>query len=97
MLCCWKGRQPDKIKSKKYLHYLITTEYNEHEEPYNLAQQTGAFEVIRAEGEGQFMRQMVTQIPIYWCASERLNMAVNLLGSQKWYDIHDMTWVDIYI
>jgi hypothetical protein len=63
------------------------TENNEHEEPYNFAQQTGSFEVIDlGEGHGKVMRQMVTQIPIYWCAAEKLNFATNYIGSQKWYD-----------
>ncbi|XP_045189275.2 galactocerebrosidase-like isoform X2 [Mercenaria mercenaria] len=63
--------------------------YNEHEEPFNFAQQTGSFEVKDlGGGQGKVMRQMVTQIPVYWCAAEKLNFATNYIGSQKWSDIY---------
>lgn len=60
--------------------------YSEHEEAYNFAQQTGAFEVANVGGgHGKVMRQMVDRIPVYWCAAEKIDMAVNYIGSQKWY------------
>lgn len=59
--------------------------YEEHQEPFNFAQQTGSFEVKDIGGGlGKVMRQMVTQIPIYWCSAEKLNFATNYIGSQKW-------------
>ncbi|XP_060551799.1 galactocerebrosidase-like isoform X2 [Ruditapes philippinarum] len=86
-----KGSHPSPPPVKDFpLPYMENFEkYNEHEEPYNFAQQTGSFEVIDlGEGHGKVMRQMVTQIPIYWCAAEKLNFATNYIGSQKWSDIY---------
>ena len=57
-----------------------------HEEAAYFAQQTGAFEVIDS-GEPDHkmvMRQMVQEMPIYWCSAEKLNLTANIIGSVKW-------------
>lgn len=86
-----KGSHPVPPPAKEFpLPYMEDFEsYAEHQEPFNFAQQTGSFEVKDlGGGQGKVMRQMVTQIPIYWCAAEKLNFATNYIGSQKWSDIY---------
>ncbi|XP_052772660.1 galactocerebrosidase-like [Mya arenaria] len=87
------GNYPAPPPSKDFpLPYTEDFErYNENEEPYNFAQQTGSFEVVMAGSHGNVMRQMVTQTPIYWCSAEKLDMAVNFIGSQNWSNIYVQT------
>ncbi|WAR21710.1 GALC-like protein [Mya arenaria] len=72
------GNYPAPPPSKDFpLPYTEDFErYNENEEPYNFAQQTGSFEVVMAGSHGNVMRQMVTQTPIYWCSAEKSNIYV---------------------
>uniref|UniRef100_A0A0B7AM96 galactosylceramidase n=1 Tax=Arion vulgaris TaxID=1028688 RepID=A0A0B7AM96_9EUPU len=60
--------------------------YQLHEEPYNLAQQTGSFEVHKS-GSNKFLRQMVLNAPLAWCEAEKLKKAVNVIGNITWTDL----------
>ncbi|BFZ07672.1 hypothetical protein BsWGS_10710 [Bradybaena similaris] len=62
--------------------------YNLYNEPNNLAQQTGSFEIL-SNGSNKFVRQMVQKWPIQWCGAESLDRAVTIIG--------DYTWDDLYI
>lgn len=64
-------------------HFDFALDYHLYDEPYNLAQQTGSFEVLRA-GSNQFIRQMVLNSPLAWCEAENLNRAVNIIGNSSW-------------
>lgn len=61
-------------------------DYHLYDEPYNLAQQAGSFEIIK-EGSNQFIRQMVLESPLAWCEAENLKRAVNLIGNITWQDL----------
>lgn len=55
------------------------------EEPFNLAQQTGAFEIAAGDpAHGQVARQMVLQTCVYWCQADAANKAVNMIGDYSW-------------
>ncbi|XP_025093999.1 galactocerebrosidase-like isoform X2 [Pomacea canaliculata] len=63
--------------------------YTEHAEPYNLAQQIGAFEVLATgdPGHGKVLRQVVLHNPIQWCPI-RLVFPITLGGNSNWTDIY---------
>ncbi|XP_052227631.1 galactocerebrosidase-like [Dreissena polymorpha] len=84
-----KGSHPDPPPDTEFpLPYKEDFEnYVEDMEPYNFAQQTGVFEVHSDGNHGNMMRQMVLQIPIYWCSAEKLNLAITMIGSETWSDI----------
>lgn len=57
--------------------------YNLYNEPNNLAQQTGSFEIL-SNGSNKFVRQMVQEWPIQWCGAESLDRAVSIIGEYTW-------------
>ncbi|BFZ07700.1 hypothetical protein BsWGS_10738 [Bradybaena similaris] len=62
---------------------------NVNDEPFNLAQQSGSFEVLR-NGSNQFIRQMVLSGPIRWmnwCLADTVGKAISLVGNNMWYDV----------
>jgi len=83
-----KGSYPPPPPSRPFpLPYKDDFEgYHLHDEPFNLAQQTGSFEVLKSESN-QFLRQMVLSPPIAWCEAENLNKAVNIIGNSTWTDL----------
>ncbi|BFY97610.1 hypothetical protein BsWGS_00650 [Bradybaena similaris] len=83
-----KGSYPSPPASRPFpLPYSDDFEGNSlHEEPNNLAQQTGAFEVL-SSGTNQFIRQMVLSQPIGWCDAEGLGKAINIIGNSTWQDV----------
>ncbi|XP_060568345.1 galactocerebrosidase-like isoform X2 [Ruditapes philippinarum] len=63
--------------------------YSKHNEPFNLAQQIGAYEVLdSASSHGNIIRQMVTEHPCAWCQAEDANSTLNLIGDSSWSDIY---------
>ncbi|KAH9520075.1 hypothetical protein Btru_059869 [Bulinus truncatus] len=82
------GTHPDPPVSKPFpLPYFEDFEsYQIYQEPFNLAQQTGTFEV-HSDGKNKFMRQMVTRHPIRWCDAETIGFATNYIGNASWTDI----------
>ncbi|XP_052250297.1 galactocerebrosidase-like isoform X3 [Dreissena polymorpha] len=69
--------------------------YQEFMEPFNLAQQIGAFEVIKtSSSHGYVVRQMVLEAPIFWC-SQKETSPFNIIGNTSWSDIY--VEVDVYI
>ena len=63
------------------------TAYALSSEPYNLAQQTGVWEVHSdVNSVNKFARQMVLQTPISWCRPEiRDFRPVNVIGDKNWF------------
>lgn len=59
--------------------------YAVSEEPYDLAQQTGAFEIVAGDSaHGQVARQMVLQTTVAWCQADAANKSVNMIGDFSW-------------
>lgn len=59
---------------------------NVNDEPFNLAQQIGSFEVLR-NGSNQFIRQMVLSGPIRWmnwCWADTIGKTISLVGNNMW-------------
>jgi len=86
-----KGQYPTPPPSKPFpLPYTDDFEhYTLSEEPYNLAQQTGAYEVVHAGGgHGKVARQVMLETPVVWCEAERSNKSINVIGDSQWTDIH---------
>jgi hypothetical protein len=55
------------------------------EEPFNLAQQTGAYETAYMGGaHGRVARQMSLQTPVYWCDADNINKSINIVGDSQW-------------
>ncbi|BFY97613.1 hypothetical protein BsWGS_00653 [Bradybaena similaris] len=83
-----KGSFPPPPQSKPFpLPYSDNFEgYSLFEEPSNLAQQTGSFEVLKS-GSNQFIRQMVLNQPVSWCEAEGIHKAINIIGSNTWTDL----------
>ncbi|CAG5127412.1 unnamed protein product, partial [Candidula unifasciata] len=86
-----KGSYPTPPPSSPFpLPYKDDFEANNlHDEPYNLAQQTGSFEVLK-NGSNQFVRQMVLSGPIRWenwCLADTINKGITLIGNNMWDDI----------
>ncbi|BFY97602.1 hypothetical protein BsWGS_00642 [Bradybaena similaris] len=84
-----KGSYPPPPESKPFpLPYSDDFEgYSLFAEPYNLAQQTGSFEVLKS-GSNQFIRQMVLSHPISTCPAEEIGKAFNIIGSSTWTDLY---------
>lgn len=62
-----------------------TTDYQLSAEPYDLAQQTGAFEVVDSQStHGKVVRQMVLEMPVAWCEAEGIGAAINMIGDFDW-------------
>ncbi len=61
--------------------------YSLNAEPYNLAQQAGAFEVVESgdAAHGKVIAQMVPQPPVDTCRPERMSRPVALIGNYQWY------------
>eukprot|EP00916_Digyalum_oweni_P000785 GHVL01001555.1.p1 GENE.GHVL01001555.1~~GHVL01001555.1.p1 ORF type:complete len:477 (-),score=26.76 GHVL01001555.1:847-2277(-) len=59
------------------------------EEPYNLAPQTGSFEVVAGDaGHGKVMRQTVVLPPVAWCNADAMNKSIGMIGNFSWSDIY---------
>ncbi|XP_048249460.1 galactocerebrosidase-like isoform X2 [Haliotis rufescens] len=74
-----KGEHPKPPDSAPFpLSYTEDFEkYEEGEEPYYLAPQTGSFEVKDVGGaHGKVMRQMTLQKPVSWCQADFVEMGV---------------------
>ncbi|KAK7508505.1 hypothetical protein BaRGS_00000071 [Batillaria attramentaria] len=68
--------------------------YKPGQEPYNLAQQTGAFEIVDTHtAAGKVVRQMVLETPVGWCMRlgekpDNMGAAINMIGNSGWTDIY---------
>ena len=61
--------------------------YSVGEEPFNLAQQSGSFEVtsVSAAGDGnKVMAQVVTQPPVDTCRPDRMPRPLTIIGDFQW-------------
>ncbi|XP_055894492.1 galactocerebrosidase-like [Biomphalaria glabrata] len=83
-----KGSYPVPPPSQPFpLPYLDDFEgYPLYQEPFNLAQQTGSYEVL-SDGQTKFIRQMVLENPVAWCDSDLHNKSISVVGSYTWSDI----------
>ncbi|KAH9490030.1 hypothetical protein Btru_045075 [Bulinus truncatus] len=83
-----KGHYPDPPPPTSYpLPYMDDFEgYAVHHEANNLAQQTGAYEVV-SDGQNKFIRQMVLDTPVAWCDADLHNKSINIIGQTTWSDI----------
>ncbi|CAL1533497.1 unnamed protein product [Lymnaea stagnalis] len=83
-----KGSYPDPPPPKPFpLPYKDDFEsYSLYQEPFNLAQQSGSFEIVKV-GQNQVVRQMVLTMPIYWCGADTSNKSVNYIGERSWKDL----------
>ncbi|XP_046548389.1 galactocerebrosidase-like [Haliotis rubra] len=86
-----KGSYPPPPQSKGFpLPYLDEFDgYEVSTEPFNLAQQTGSFEIM-AEDNNKFVRQMVLQQPLIWChnlADKMLNRSFAVIGDYSWTNV----------
>lgn len=62
--------------------------YDISAEPGNLAQQSGSFEIVMStDSHKQILQQMVTEKPTSWCAAEKLNRSINIIGNSSWNNI----------
>lgn len=73
------------IERLQFPALCLLSDYTEHAEPYNLAQQIGAFEVLATgdPGHGKVLRQVVLHNPIQWCPI-RLVFPITLGGNSNW-------------
>ncbi|XP_025093998.1 galactocerebrosidase-like isoform X1 [Pomacea canaliculata] len=66
--------------------------YQLSQEPFNLAQQTGSFEIVQSDAlHGKVVRQMMLQRPVAWCDADQKNAygaAINMIGNYSWTDIY---------
>ncbi|KAK7508502.1 hypothetical protein BaRGS_00000068 [Batillaria attramentaria] len=63
--------------------------YQLGEEPYDLAPQTGSYEIVDSNSShGKVMRQMVLQTPVQWCKADGIGASLNVAGNYKWTDIY---------
>ncbi|XP_059176870.1 galactocerebrosidase-like isoform X3 [Physella acuta] len=60
--------------------------YSLYQEPFNLAQQTGSYEVVN-NGSSNVIRQMVLNTPVVWCDADMGNKSLNVVGDQSWTDL----------
>ena len=71
----------------KTLTFSITG-YNVGDEPFNLVQQFGYFEVhINEHSKNQYLQQVVIETPIPSCPDKSdvyVNRSINLIGNHKW-------------
>ncbi|CAG5124192.1 unnamed protein product [Candidula unifasciata] len=83
-----KGSHPTPPSSHPFpLPYFDDFEGNNlYNEPNNLAQQTGSFEVL-SNGSNKFIRQMVMEWPLSWCGAESVGKAVTVIGDSTWDDL----------
>jgi len=66
--------------------------YSVGSEPFNLAQQSGSFEVTTADDDddggnmqgNEVMTQVVTQPPVDTCRPERMPRPLTLIGDFQW-------------
>ncbi|CAG5133964.1 unnamed protein product [Candidula unifasciata] len=84
-----KGSYPPPPDSKPFpLPYSDDFESSTlFQEPNNLAQQTGSFEVLKF-GSNQFIRQMMLSAPLTWCQAEKVGKAINIIGNSSWEDLY---------
>ena len=64
-------------------YYELIPAYSIGSEPYNLAQQSGAFEVHEINGS-QVMAQVVLHPPIDTCRPNAIQGPVNIIGDHTW-------------
>ncbi|XP_052772475.1 galactocerebrosidase-like isoform X2 [Mya arenaria] len=86
-----KGSYPNVPDPKPFpLPYTDDFEGNKpYTEPSNLAQQVGAFELIKSSGShGNVIRQMVLEYPVAWCKAEQVKATLNIVGNYNWSDIY---------
>lgn len=78
------------MQDLRKLDYLVVSldfnaGYEESQEAFNLAQQTGSFEIVCTNSEhGRVVRQMVLQTPVRWCKADLIGATFNLIGNHKW-------------
>ncbi|XP_059177074.1 galactocerebrosidase-like isoform X2 [Physella acuta] len=84
-----KGLYPDPPASKPFpLPYFDNFEgYSLYQEPFNLAQQTGSYEVVN-NGSSNVIRQMVLNTPVVWCDADMGNKSLSIIGDQSWGDVY---------
>ncbi|KAK6174546.1 hypothetical protein SNE40_017799 [Patella caerulea] len=86
----FKGSFPSVPGSKRFpLPYIEDFEgYKVGEEPFNLAQQVGSFEVDQINNV-KFMKQVVLETPVHWfyCLIGTYNTSLNVIGDYTWQDI----------
>jgi len=82
-----KGNYPSVPASQPFpLPYTDDFEgYNLYQEPYNLAQQIGSFEVL-TYGNNKFARQMMLETTVRWCDADNANKTLSIIGDD-WSDI----------
>ena len=76
----------------------MTTGYPNYAEPFNLAQQSGAFEV-RSLGDlthKKVVVQVAPQAPVDTCRPEKMPRPVAVLGNFSWW-VHPVTMVTMLI
>jgi len=87
-----KGLYPDPPASEPFpLPYTDDFEgYDIYQEPFNLAQQMGSYEVLQDSSDSRagnkFARQMMLAPPVSWCQAEGAKKSLNVIG-QNWTDI----------
>ncbi|XP_005089504.1 galactocerebrosidase isoform X2 [Aplysia californica] len=84
-----KGVYPEPPPSQPFpLPYTEDFEsYSLYEEPFNLAQQSGAYEIL-STNNNKFARQMTIMEPVFWCKFGGVSKTVNVIGSTDWTDIY---------
>lgn len=85
----FKGSYPDPPSPQPFpLPYTDNFEtYKLHQEPNNLAQQTGSYEVL-SDGQNKFIRQMVLDTPVAWCVSDFVNKSLSVIGDyDQWSNV----------
>ncbi|KAK6174549.1 hypothetical protein SNE40_017800 [Patella caerulea] len=86
----FKGSYPNIPYSRPFpLPYIEDFEdYEVGAEPFNLAQQVGAFEVDEVNGI-KFMKQVVLEEPVhwFWCKIDTYNTTLTVIGDYNWKDI----------
>lgn len=68
--------------------FFLMPGYQLSQEPFNLAQQTGSFEIVQSDAlHGKVVRQMMLQRPVAWCDADQKNKygaAINMIGNYSW-------------
>jgi len=88
-----KGMYADPPASKPFpLPYTDDFEaYDIYQEPFNLAQQMGSYEVLQDNSDygasNKYARQMMLGPTVSWCQADTANKSLNVIG-QNWTDIY---------
>ncbi|XP_071090451.1 galactocerebrosidase-like [Haliotis cracherodii] len=89
-----KGSFPDAPPPAKPFPLPYTDDFESYEdfqEPFMIAQQTGTYEVVSGQGDhGKVIRQMTVQHPVkwVWCHAEDLGLSAAVFGNYHWSDIY---------